>query len=61
MAYNVVIEENALEDIQQAIDYYDEQLIGLGEKFENAIHKNIIRILAVFHTSRNLNLVKKRL
>ena len=42
MAYNVVIEENALEDIQQAIDYYDEQLIGLGEKFENAIHKNII-------------------
>lgn len=99
MAYNVVIEENALNDIQQAIDYYDEQLIGLGEKFENAIHKNIIklaknpffemrydnircfpikkfpfmihfevqenknniRILAVFHTSRNINLVKKRL
>ena len=44
MAYNVVIEENALDDIQQAIDYYDEQLIGLGEKFENAIHKNIIKL-----------------
>ena len=41
MAYSIVIEPVALEDIQQGIDYYDEQQIGLGEKFEVAVNKHL--------------------
>jgi toxin ParE1/3/4 len=41
MAYNIIIEPVALQDIQQAIDYYDEQQIGLGEKFEAALNKHL--------------------
>lgn len=41
MAYSVVIEPVALQDIQQGIDFYDEQQIGLGEKFEVAVNKHL--------------------
>jgi plasmid stabilization system protein ParE len=41
MAYQVVIEPRALSDAQQAIDYYDEQQIGLGKKFNNALVNHI--------------------
>ena len=30
--------------IQQAIDYYDEQQIGLGERFENTLNKHLIAL-----------------
>ncbi|MEQ8909133.1 MAG: type II toxin-antitoxin system RelE/ParE family toxin [Vicingaceae bacterium] len=41
MAFSVVIDPNAILDIQEAIDYYDEQLVGLGEKFEVNLNKHI--------------------
>lgn len=41
MAYKVVIEPRALLDIRQAIDYYDKQLIGLGDTFYEALDKHI--------------------
>ena len=41
MSFAVVIEKRALKDAQKAIDYYDEQLIGLGEKFNITINKHI--------------------
>ena len=44
MAYSVVIEPVALQDIQQGIDYYDDQQIGLGEKFEAAVNKHLVSI-----------------
>ena len=44
MAYKVVIEPRALSDAQQAIDYYDEQQIGLGKKFNEALDKHISAI-----------------
>jgi len=34
MPYEIFIEPLALQDIQKAIDYYDEQQIGLGDTFE---------------------------
>ena len=37
MNFSLVIEPRALLEIQQAIDYYDEQQEGLGERFLNAI------------------------
>lgn len=46
MLYNVVFDKRAEKDIQQAIDYYDDQQIGLGEKFWLAI-KEHIRLLRV--------------
>lgn len=37
--YTVLVEDRAAEDIQDGIDYYDEQLIDLGDKFKNAVDK----------------------
>lgn len=38
MAYSIVIEPAAIQDIQQAIDYYNEQQIGLSKKFEASLN-----------------------
>jgi len=37
--FKIEVEKNALIDLQNPIDYYDEQLPGLGKKFENIINK----------------------
>lgn len=37
--YTVLVEDRAANDIQDGIDYYDEQLIDLGDKFKNAVDK----------------------
>ncbi len=39
MPHHIVVEPRALADIQQAIDYYDEQQIGLGNKFATTLEK----------------------
>lgn len=44
MPYGVVFEKRAESDIQQAIDYYDKQQIGLGEKFWLSIKKHVASI-----------------
>ncbi len=44
MPFTIVIEKRALKDIQNAIDYYDEQAAGLGKKFNSAISKHIATI-----------------
>ncbi|MBW6483704.1 MAG: type II toxin-antitoxin system RelE/ParE family toxin [Vicingaceae bacterium] len=44
MSFIVVVEKRALKDAQKAIDYYDEQRIGLGEKFNAALDKHILAI-----------------
>ena len=41
MSFSIVIDHRALKDIQQAIDYYDEQQSGLGKRFEMVLHKNL--------------------
>lgn len=33
MTYTIYIDNRAIIDIQKAIDYYDEQQVGLGEIF----------------------------
>lgn len=37
MSYTLLIDSNAIQNIQKGIDYYDEQQIGLGVKFEAEI------------------------
>lgn len=37
MPFKIVIEPRALTDIQNGIDYYEEQLLGLGERFNKTI------------------------
>lgn len=44
MPFAVVIEKRALKDAQKAIDYYDEQRIGLGGKFNTTLDKHISTI-----------------
>ncbi len=34
MSFNTVLDPRAIRDIQQAIDYYEEQEPGLVERFE---------------------------
>jgi toxin ParE1/3/4 len=36
--FQVNIDKRALKDIQNAIDYYDNQKVGLGRKFENTLN-----------------------
>ena len=44
MVYNIVIDPRAIRDIQQAINYYDEQQAGLGKKFEEALNKHLLTL-----------------
>jgi toxin ParE1/3/4 len=44
MSFSIFIEKRALNDIQDAINYYDSQLVGLGEKFNFALDKHITAI-----------------
>ncbi|MCF8303256.1 MAG: type II toxin-antitoxin system RelE/ParE family toxin [Bacteroidales bacterium] len=44
MAYEIVIAPLALHDIQDAIDYYDKKQYGLGERFENSLHKELTKL-----------------
>lgn len=41
MPYSIIIDPRAIADIQQAIDYYDDNQPGLGTKFEAALNKRI--------------------
>lgn len=34
MALNLIVDSRALQDIQDAIDYYDSVQIGMGDRFE---------------------------
>ncbi len=44
MAFTLVIDPRAIRDIQEAIDYYDEQQAGLGERFEAALNKHLLTL-----------------
>jgi hypothetical protein len=41
MAFKVVLEPRALAETQEAIDYYNDKLFGLGKKFEKALDEHI--------------------
>jgi len=41
MAYLLLVEPAAIRDIQDAISYYDEQVTGLGKKFEEYLSQNL--------------------
>jgi toxin ParE1/3/4 len=41
MKFTLELDPRAIQDIQEAIDYYDEQVLGLGEKFEAYLSKYI--------------------
>jgi toxin ParE1/3/4 len=44
MPFKTVLDARAIQDIQQAIDYYEEQEPGLGEQFENFVHDCLITL-----------------
>jgi len=44
MAYDVVVNPKSIMDIQKAIDYYDEQQVGLGKKFEGTLNKYLLKL-----------------
>ncbi len=44
MAFTTVLDPRAMQDIQQAIDYYDEQELGLGEQFEDFVNECHIKL-----------------
>lgn len=41
MPYEVLLDPRAVSDIQQAIDYYEDQRLGLGKAFEMTIDEKI--------------------
>lgn len=42
MAFSIVIDRRAILDIQEAIDYYDEQQAELGKCLEAALNRNLL-------------------
>jgi hypothetical protein len=44
MSYTALLDTDAIQDLQDAIDYYDNQKIGLGEEFDNQFDK-VIEVL----------------
>ena len=44
MALTTVLDPRAMQDIQQAIDYYDEQEPGRGEQFEDFVYECLIKL-----------------
>lgn len=42
MAFSILIDGRAIEDIQEAINYYDEIEPGLGTKFENNLYRRMM-------------------
>ncbi|MBO6523658.1 MAG: type II toxin-antitoxin system RelE/ParE family toxin [Balneolaceae bacterium] len=44
MAFTTVLDPRAMQDIQQAIDYYDEQQPGLGEQFEDFVNECLVQL-----------------
>lgn len=41
MSFTLVIKEEAYGDLQDAYDYYEEQVKGLGDRFLNAVREKI--------------------
>jgi len=41
IGFAVLIEPKAIDDMQKAINYYDEKQVGLGLKFERCIHDRL--------------------
>jgi len=44
MSHKITLTPTALNDLQEAIDYYNAQQQGLGRKFENSIHDTFLKI-----------------
>ncbi|MDZ7758071.1 type II toxin-antitoxin system RelE/ParE family toxin [Rhodohalobacter sp.] len=42
MAFTAVIDPRAMQDVQEAIEYYDEQQSGLGEEFEHHLNEHLL-------------------
>jgi plasmid stabilization system protein ParE len=42
MSFEVLIDPLAVQDIQDAINYYEEKSAGLGKKFENELNEQIL-------------------
>ena len=41
MAFTAVIDPRAMQDVQEAIEYYDEKQPGLGEEFEHHLNEHL--------------------
>lgn len=44
MAFTLVIDPRAMKDVQDAIDYYEDQQSGLGVRFENALNEHLLKL-----------------
>ena len=42
--YQVNLDPEAVIEIQEGIEFYDEQMPGLGRKFENTVNKHVVAI-----------------
>ena len=40
MSYHLIIDNRALQDVQEAIDFYDNHQTGLGKQFELILNKH---------------------
>lgn len=44
MKFTLVVDSRVIKDVQEAIDYYDEQQVGLGKQFEAVFNKHLLML-----------------
>jgi toxin ParE1/3/4 len=44
LGYSIIIDPRAIREIREAMDYYDEQQAGLGQRFEAELNKNLLKL-----------------
>jgi len=44
MAFSIAVDPRAMQDIQQAIDFYENQQPGLGKQFEEILNQQLLRL-----------------
>ncbi|REL24795.1 type II toxin-antitoxin system RelE/ParE family toxin [Rhodohalobacter sp. SW132] len=44
MTFSILLDRRAIDDIQEAIDYYEENEPGLGSKFEDDLNNRLVTL-----------------
>lgn len=44
MGYSILLDPRAVQEIREAMDYYNEQQAGLGQRFETELNKHLQKL-----------------
>lgn len=61
--YKLIIQPEAIEDIQESFNWYEKQKLGLGSEFREEVEKGLIQLMTnpLYYTSISKNLRRCRI